>query len=505
MRHKHRTQPLIYLLACTMVYAPFFLKAQAPEGKTFDAFITKTMAAVPALPGISVAIVKDGKPVLVQGYGYADQQKNQRATAETAFYIASATKSFTGLLSLMLEAEGKIGLDKPLTTYKPFKNLKNKEVFQNITIRELLNHTSGIENSYITFREAYTGDKPLETLTMLLEEKTTVREQGKTYSYDNLGYNIFGILLKAEFGWNWQDLLQQKIFSPLSMRHTSAYMSVAEKNKWSVAWPYRPSGDGTIVKGDLVKRDNMMQAAGGLICSANDAAEWLALYQNKGKRNGKQLIAASLLEESTRATAGSNRRVGPIQDEGYGVGWFLANYKGHKLYYHNGGYPGFFSRIVQMPQHQVGIAIFANESMTGDLVSELILSFVLDYYQDKSAFDLKKYDDQTDSLVLRVSDAQARIKQQYESLSQRPWKLTLPKKAFCGTYFNQYIGKVTIEEQQDELIVKMGELTIKATPYTQDNSIRIQIGNTGSVMTFKTEDNRVVAMQYRSDSFEKTN
>src|SRR5690606_23722597 len=123
--------------------------------------------------------------------------------------------SYTGLLALILEEEGLIDLDAPLTAYKPFKEFKNKELFQDVSIRKLLNHTSGLDNGYITYRDAYTGDKPLETMVMLLEEKTERRKEGQTYSYDNLGYNIFDILLKSEFGKDWRDLLQEKVFAPL--------------------------------------------------------------------------------------------------------------------------------------------------------------------------------------------------------------------------------------------------------------------------------------------------
>ncbi|MBC5835540.1 beta-lactamase family protein [Flavobacterium sp. F372] len=478
--------------------------AQKLDSKKINGFIEKTMESCSSLPGLGVAIVKDGKPILVKGYGYSNFSKSEKVKDYTSFYIASTTKSFTGLLALILESEGKINLDKSLTNYKPFKNLKNNAIFENITIRELLNHTSGIENGYITWREAYTGDKSLETLTMLLEEKTTVRTEGKTFSYDNLGYNIFTLLLKAEYGLDWQVLLKEKIFTPLQMDKTSAYISDAYKSKWKLAIPYKFAyNDSVKYVEEIIKTDNMMHSAGGMISSVKDAGNWLSFFQNKGKFNGKQVVSEKIIENALFATAKTDRERELIKDTGYGIGWRSATYKGNQIEYHTGGYPGSYSKVAMMRQNNLGIAVFANESLLGERIAFLIEEFIYDYYLEGAQFDEQVYYKKLDKLVSEIPAMQSGFANHVKKNNERPWKLSLEKKLYCGTFFNSFAGTIKIEQNSNGLIVKMGDISTIATAFKDENTIRVQFANNGSVLSFKINNNQVVSLSFEDDIFEK--
>lgn len=496
------------ILRCAVVtlflISHFTASGQKKEFKQINTFIEKAMESFPLLPGLGVAIVKDGKPILVKGYGYANFKKLEKVNENTSFYIASTTKSFTGLLALILESEGKISLDVPLTNYKPFNNLKNKEAFQNITIRELLNHTSGIENGYITWREAYTGDKSVETLTMLLEEKTTIRKEGKTFSYDNLGYNLFTLLVKAEYGLDWQTLLKEKIFIPLHMNHTSAYISDANKSNWKLAIPYKFAyNDSMKYTEEIIKTDNMMQSAGGMICSVKDAGNWLSFFQNKGKFNGKQLVSEKIIENALFATAKTERERGLIKDNGYGVGWQSATYKGNQIEYHTGGFPGCYSKIAIMRHKNLGIAVFANEALLGERIAFLIEEFIYDYYLEGAQFDEQVYYKKLDKLVSEIPDMQSGFANHIKKINERPWKLSLDKKSYCGTFFNPFVGTMKIEQSSNDLILKMGDISTIASAFTKENTIRVQFGNNGSVLSFKIDNNQVVSLIFEDDVFEK--
>lgn len=485
-----------------LITSALVVSAPAQDTKIFDSFIQRALQATPMVPGIGVAVVKNGEVVMAQGYGYADIEAGLKANGETSYYIASVTKSFTGLLALLLADEGLIDLDAPLTTYKPFGQLKNKDVFAKITIRELLNHTSGIENDYIVFREAYTGDKSLEIMTMLLEEKTTLRKEGKTYRYDNLGYNIFGILLEAEFGKKWQDLLQEKVFSPLKMTRTSAYISRGEKKNWPMAWPYEGIVSMDPRRSALMKNDDMMQAAGGLICSPKDAANWIITYLNKGQLNGKQVIKPSIIEAALQPTATSAREGDIFNDTGYGAGWITAQFGEQKVNYHFGGFVGFFSHISIMPEKNIGIAVFANENAFGDNVSNLIAAFIYDYYLGNvDAVD--DYEDKIQALKQRIADVQKNMQNHYAKIAAREWKLELTKGAYAGTYFNKYVGTVEILEGSDELHVTMGSMKAVATPFTEPNSIRVEFAGNGNAMQFEVKDGRVTTLNFEGDIFER--
>ncbi len=493
-----------YATMAAIIINSFSSAAQKNGTNKVYSFIEKTLELCPLVPGFGVAIVKDGKPILVKGYGYANLSKSENVNENTSFYIASTTKSFTGLLALLLESEGKIALDVPLTNYKPFKNLKNKEVFQSITIRELLNHTSGIENDYITWREAYTGDKSLETFIMLLEEKTTIRKEGKTFSYDNLGYNLFTLLLKAQYNWDWQTLLKDKIFTPLQMNHTSAYITAANQSDWSIAVPYKFAfDDSKKIQEEIVKTDNMMQSAGGMICSIQDASIWLSFFQNKGKINGKQIVGATIISNALFATARTERVKESFKDSGYGVGWRSATYKGNELKYHTGGFPGSYSKIALMPQNNLGIALFTNEGVLGEKIALLIEQFVYDFYLEGIHFDEQVYYKKLDNLLSEIPVIQSNLSDYNKKISQRPWKLSLDKKSYCGTYFNRFAGTIKIEQDANELLAKMGDVTAVATAFKDENTMRVQFANKGSVLTFKTENNQVVSLNFQDDVFEK--
>ncbi|MDA0194292.1 MAG: serine hydrolase [Bacteroidetes bacterium] len=123
--------------------------AQSDLNENLNKIIEKCLIELKGIPSVSIAIVKNDSVVYLKSYGYSDVENKINANTHTPYYIASTTKSFTGTLAQILHDEGVIDLDLPITDYKPIKEFKNKEVFENITIRNLLTHTSGISNGYL--------------------------------------------------------------------------------------------------------------------------------------------------------------------------------------------------------------------------------------------------------------------------------------------------------------------------------------------------------------------
>ncbi len=477
--------------------------SQGKAARDIDKFIEETLKRLPVIPGFAIAVVKDNKPVLIQGYGYADREKGIKANASTPFYIASATKSFVGTLAVILENEGKLDLNAPLTSYKPFKNLKNKAVFDDITITDLLRHTSGIENGPLTFRDAYTGDKPREVMVMLLEEATKIRAEGKTYSYANLGYNILDILLEEELGMNWRDLLNEKLFMPLKMKHTTAYISEVEKNKWGLAWPYMAFGKGEVNRADLMKDDSMMQAAGGLVCSAEDVANWLLFNLNSGKLKGKQVYAANLLSKTQNKQIGYEREGQIFTDNGYGLGWISANYGKENVKYHFGGFSGFFSHISFMPDQSIGVAVFANESNFGSRIANTIAAYAYD--RMLSEISEGEYEKAVADLENGMARIEMMVAADREKQSKRTWQLERPMTAYEGEYFNKFLGTVKVSIKDGKPVLSLGRLMSTATPFTQKNTMRVELmPGRGEVIRFGLKETGSVAeLVYQGEKFER--
>lgn len=500
MKQSMKQRMIMILGIITIIQFPAF--SQRKIKNDIDSFVKEALAKIPEVPGLTVTVVKDGKPFFVEAYGYADREKGLKSTTSTPFYIASTTKSFMGMATVILAEEGKIDLFVPLSTYKPFSGLKNKAVWDDITITDLLNHTSGISNGYLTYRDAYTGDKPIDVKVMLLEETTSKRGEGKTYQYDNLGYNILDILLELELGIDWRDLLDEKIFTPLNMKHTSAYISEAEKNNWGLAMPYMSTVEGESPRAYLMKDDGMMQAAGGLITSADDVANWLLFNLNDGKLKGKQVYPSSWVQQTHKKISSHEEKGQIFNDNGYGLGWNTANFKSEDVIYHFGGYTGFFSHISFMPEQKIGVAVFANESYVGDNISNLIATYIYDLLIGQVTEEgYEEGIDAVRNVVTRVHEAIAKDTKNREG---RKWQLDLPMESYEGEYFNKLFGTIKVKVKDGAPEVSLGSLHCIATPFVESsrNAMRVAlIPMRGGGLNFKLKDGKVYAANYQGQNF----
>src|SRR6185295_6610844 len=230
---------VISLVALLVNSAGFFVSAQTlpPVTEkdftaTYDASVRKTLAAFPDLPGIAIVVIKDDKPIFLHAYGMADREAGIKADTDTLYYIASSTKSYTALVAAMLDKEGKIKLTDPVTKYTPGIRFKS-EIPDKIAIRDLLTHTSGLRNGPLQNRLAFTGQIEQNEIDHVLAEGTTFNASSfGTYNYTNLGYNIYGLALHYHLNRKWQDLLQERIFTPAGLEHTTAYVSKARAKKF---------------------------------------------------------------------------------------------------------------------------------------------------------------------------------------------------------------------------------------------------------------------------------
>ena len=260
----------------------------------YDAQIRKTLETFPDLPGIAIVVIKDDRPIFVSAYGMADKEAGIKADTDTLYYTGSSTKSFTALAAALLDQEGKIKLSDALTKYTPGIRFKN-EIPDKITIQDLLTHTSGLRNSPLINRLAFTGQIDQSEIDHVFAEGTTFNDAnfGK-YNYTNLGYNIYGLVLYYHLKKKWQDVLQERIFTPAGLKHTTAYVSKARAKKFKIVAPYVISTDGadagTMVRSGLEKTDDTMQSAGGIFMSISDLGRWLNLNMNGGRLDGKQVV-----------------------------------------------------------------------------------------------------------------------------------------------------------------------------------------------------------------------
>jgi CubicO group peptidase (beta-lactamase class C family) len=493
---------VILLLACCFVS---FTWAQTTSQKQFlaglDSIVQKLMERIPSIPALTITIADANGTLFNKAYGWANKEAGVKADLNTAFYIASSTKSFTGLAAALLDRDKKILLDDPVNKYFNAVHFTTNPG-SDVTIRSLLAHTSGLENSPITFRMAYSGMIDQKDMVRLLGEATTVRAKPGTYKYDNLGYNIYALAIQEYLNKKWQDVLQEKVFTPIGMKRTTAYMSLAKKNNWVVAVPYVGYGPGGITKVYLEKMDNTMQSAGGLITTPNDIALWLQVQLNKGRIKNKQVFPADIIKATHTGYATYENGNGIFNGAGeYGLGWSISQYRNEKIIFHHGGFPGYRSHISFMPGKNIGVAMFVNEEGVGGQVTNLLAGFIYDWATGVNV---------ADDLSKKLGEFEANYKKAIEGLqrsleerAKRTWQLSLPLENYTGKYNHPYFGDMEVSIDNNVLAVKMGNLHVASTPFTEKESIRVElIPGTGQVVFFKVnEEGKVNTLKYDGQEY----
>lgn len=496
---------LLFCSACT------FAQSNAPATENdfvaaYDAYIRKTMERLPDIPGIAVVVIKDDRPIFVRAYGMADKEAGAKADVDTMFYIASSTKSFTALSAALLDREGKIKLDEPITKYSSGIGFKNP-LPDKITVLDLLIHTSGLRNEALVFRMAYSGESAPNDMTNVFAGATTFVDgrYGK-YNYDNLGYNIYAVLLQHHLRKKWQDLLQEKIFDPLGMKHTTAYPSRARNRKWKLAAPYifDPVAAKT-TRSPLSKTDSNMQSAGGLFASISDIGRWLNMNMNDGKLDGKQDIPADIIRAAHKGYTQTTRVAEPFVGDGqYGLGWQIGKYRDEKVIYHHGGFPGYGSHISYLPEKKIAIAVLVNEGFIGARTGHILATFGYDWWLRAENLE-QVYEKQLSDTVQRFEQWKQMVKAGVVERAKRTSQLTRPVADYAGTYRNEIFGTIEISVNGNDLAVRMGNINCIATPFTEKETIRVEmIPGNGEVIKFqKNAEEPIASLTYAGVPFAK--
>ncbi len=494
------------ITACVLISST---QAQSLNQQQFisylDSFTNKLLEKVPVIPAISISIVGENGPKHIKAYGWANKAKGEKADVNTEFYIASTTKSFMGLAAALLDHEKKIKLDDPVKSYLtkvPFK----AEIGNDVTIRTLLTHTSGLDNGPLTFRMAYTGTSDSKEMLYVLASATTVKTKPGKYEYDNLGYNIYGLIVQENLHVKWQDLLQDKIFTPLGMKRTTAYISKAKASKWTIATPYYAFGPDGLEEVYLKKEDNNMQSAGGLITTPSDVAIWLQAQINSGNIGNKQIFPAEVMKTSQAGVAAFEKGSGIFSAPGeYALGWSVSKYKDQRVIYHFGGYPGYVAHISFMPDKKIGLAIFVNEGSIGASAGNLLSGIVYDWIAGEDV--VTKYKDKIDELENTYKKADEGSRRSFADRAKREWQLSLPLQTYTGKFRNPFFGDMDVNIESNALAVKLGNLHAVSTPYTQKESIRVVlIPPTGQVVLFKVDESgKVNSLSYDGQEYKRVN
>ena len=317
-----------------------------------DAFVQKTMDAG-QVPGVSVAVIKDGKVVVAKGYGLSDVEKGTKATEKTVYQLASVTKQFTAMATLMLVEQGKLSLDAKVTTILPGL----PEAWAPVTIRHLLTHTSGIKSYTDVFWAQKVADSRVFTadeILALVKDAPMQFAPGEKFAYCNTGYFLLGMVIEKVAGKPYGQFVAERIFKPLGMT-ASAYDDYADVR------PIRAKGYRT-VNGQTkpAERTHPSQpfAAGALVSTVLDLAKWDAA-----------LTARKLLKPASYEAMWTPMTLNDGKPSTYGFGWIVDTYRGRPRQSHGGGISGFSTFIARFPDDKVTVVALVNQAGAGSLVN----------------------------------------------------------------------------------------------------------------------------------------
>lgn len=478
------------LAACT---TPRSSAASAMLEQDLEEAIGRAMALGLA-PALSVAVYSPEAGV-ARTAGVIDRSSGERATTDTAFYIASSTKSLTALALANLEARGERIIGATLREYAPDAPLPESVRPGDVTFRHLLTHTMGFDHGGIGFRLAFSGQHDPELLWRLLAAcEPTPDTPLEKFDYTNLGYNIATILTDRKTGVRWQDMLARDIFGPAGMTRTSATISRATSAGWALARPHMVRTDGLVEPIYLQKLDQTMQSAGGVIMTANDALKFLELMCEDGHVGGRQVLPRSVVLGSREPLAEVGETFEDYKRDRYSLGWYSGPYRDELLLHDFGAFAGFRAHVSYMPGRRTGVATFVNDSTVASPLVDVIANFVYDRAYGRDAA-WQRFDDALAKTKERAARQIAGRAADAAKRAARPWMLTRAREAYAGTYENEVFGRVEMVVEENALVFRCGVLRSVAEAFTETDAIRIATApGIGAVAQFEGTGPRPTAM-----------
>lgn len=439
----------------TLVFFVFLAPLYAQQGPPadLDAYVARSMKTF-EVPGLAVAIVKDDKVVLLKGYGVRKLGELTPVDENTLFGIGSNTKAFTAAALATLVDQGKISWDDPV-----YERLKGFEMYdpyvsKEMRIRDLLCHRSGLglgEGDLMFWPHTTFARDDVVYRLRFLKPQTSFRT---TYAYSNIMFVTAGQVVAEVSGESWDNYVRDKLLLPLGMKNTNTSVTAFKAgDDW--ATPHSKI-EGKLQPIPLENLDNA-GPAGSINSSVADMSKWVLLQLNHGEIPGTQ---TRIFSENASHEMWSQQMVVPIRTTppelkdlqphfaGYGLGWGLRDYKGRKLVSHSGGVAGYVTRVMLVPEENLGVVILTNAEE--DSAFEAVLYHILDAYFSGPTEDyiaaFKAVDDK------RQKDADETMKKgsQARAVNSKP---SLPLEKYVGDYSDPWYGKVTIHQNDAGLLL----------------------------------------------------
>jgi CubicO group peptidase (beta-lactamase class C family) len=439
---------MILVLALLAIQQP----ALPPD---LDGYVAQVMQAF-EVPGLSLAVVKDGKLLLVKGYGVRRMGSPVAVDGKTRFGIASNTKVFTATALGLLVEEGKLAWDAPVIRYLPAFAMYDPFVTRELTIRDLLVHRSGLglgAGDLLWWPPSTYDRKEIAHRLRYIKPATSFRS---AYAYDNVLYLVAGQVIEAVSGQSWEDFVATRILAKVGMAASDVRHSGA--------------GEGGNVAGTHARIDGVVRPiapflsdntnpAGGIMSGAEDMARWVMVQLDSGRTaDGARLF-------STRTTKELWTIVTPIPPgepapelralrsnfNGYALGLGVRDFRGKQMLSHTGGLPGYLSRVTMLPELRLGVVVLTNQE-SGNAFNA-ITNRILDHFMGATSPDYLGIAVKAEAAEAARLAKAATMRATARDSTSGP---SLPLVRYAGTYRDEWYGDITIALEGNRLVLRFG-------------------------------------------------
>jgi CubicO group peptidase (beta-lactamase class C family) len=423
----------------------FTSNGQIINSSQIDSLVNLTLKTFD-VPGISVAVVKDGKVVHSKGYGLRSLKNNLPTDENTLFGIASNSKAFTASALAILVDEGKLKWDDKVREYIPEFKLYSPFVTEEFTIKDLLTHRSGLglgAGDLMMFPDS--SDFTRKDIIYNLRYLKPVSGFRTQYDYDNNLYIVAGEVIQRITGISWEDFIDQRILKPLGMNSTVPSMG-SLKNKSNLISPHAPV-NGKVVPLNIDWSETA-NAAGGIVSNLPDLCKWITMQMNGGRYGDslkKKIFSPEQHNEMWFPQTIIPTFTAPPYNThfaAYGLGWFLSDVKGYKQVTHTGGLAGVVTQVTLLPELKLGIIVLTNQQSGAAFTA--ITNTIKDSYLGVTGLNrVKQMKDRVDKNEKEAKEITEGIAKEIE-LQKKNSKSKPDFKLFAGKYKDDWFGEVEI-------------------------------------------------------------
>ncbi|MCK0178171.1 serine hydrolase [Flavobacteriaceae bacterium S0862] len=416
--------------------------------KNIDKELNKVLEATNAA-GFAVAVVEGSKIVYAKGFGYRDVENKFPVDANTLFAIGSSSKAFTSAVLGQLRSEDKLSFDDSPRKYIPELEFYNDDMNNNIIIKDLMSHRTGLPRHDYSWYLFPTFDRDSLIQRIKYQEPFTgIRQQ---WYYNNFMFLAQGVIAEKITGKSWEDNIRERFLQPLGMSRTNVTIDEM-KTASNAAFGYETKKDNSNSKMEYYDIA-AMSPAGSINSSVNDMSRWLVTWTNKGKFNDKEIIPETYINEAMSSQMIINANLPSKETPGlhlssYGYGWMMSSYKGHYRVEHGGNIDGFSANAAFYPSDSLGIVVLTNQN--GSQVPSLVRNTIADRMLNVNKTDwTQRFIDDLE----KAKKTQSEAKDKQTSTQVKNTKPSHIKQEYTGTYSHPAYGKFNVNVERDSLFV----------------------------------------------------